>query len=85
MKPKISITLDPEVYRDIRQQAKKQGVPISHLVEEAIQVWRKKKLGENLREYYKEVSSTHKEIVGEAEPMIEEVWKEENEDEFKAR
>ncbi len=81
MKPKISITLDPEVYRDIRQQAKKKGVPVSHLIEEAIHVWRQKKLGEGLREYYKEASSVHDRVVREAEPMIEEVWKEEEENE----
>jgi len=79
MKPKISITLDPEIYNDIRRQANKQGVPVSHLIEEAIKVWRRKKLGEGLREYYKETSSIHDRIVREAEPMIEEVWKEENE------
>jgi post-segregation antitoxin (ccd killing protein) len=79
MKPKISITLDPEIYNDIRQQANKQGVPVSHLIEEAIKVWRKKKLGESLKEYYKEASSVHDRVVREAEPMIDEVWKEENE------
>lgn len=79
MKPKISITLDTELYNDIRQRANKQGVPVSHLIEEAIKVWRDKKLGEDLREYYKEASSVHDMVVKEAEPMIEEVWKEENE------
>ena len=76
MKPKISITLRPELYEPIQLEAKKRGISLSHLIEEALEFWQKNRLEKDLRKYYQEMGPAHEDTVTETEVLLAEVWPE---------
>jgi len=77
MKERLSITLDHELYKEVKRRAEELQEPVSHIVERAIEVWRRDEVEERLRQYYINASTEHGKIVKDAESMIKEVWKEE--------
>ncbi len=77
MKERLSITLNDELYKEVKKRAKELKESVSHIVERAIEVWRRDEVEERLRQYYLNASTEHGKIVKDAESMIKEIWKEE--------
>jgi hypothetical protein len=77
MKERLSITLERELYKEVKRKAKELQESVSHIVERAIEAWRRDEVEERLRQYYINASPEHRKIVKDAESMIEEVWRKE--------
>ena len=51
-KVKVTVSLDPELVRELSQAGRRTGKPRSRLVEEALEHWRRSRLAEELKEGY---------------------------------
>lgn len=56
---KLSITVDPLLYRVVTRHAKRTKVPTSKVVEEAIRVWERTRLAALAREGYQKMANAN--------------------------
>ncbi|MEJ2305948.1 MAG: ribbon-helix-helix protein, CopG family [candidate division WOR-3 bacterium] len=75
MKERLSITLNQELYKEVKRKADELHEPVSRIIEKAISAWRRDEIAESLKEYYVNAESGQEEIVKDAESLIDEVWK----------
>jgi len=54
---KLSVTVDPRLYRVVERHAKRTKVPKSKVVEEAIRVWERTRLAALAREGYQKMAN----------------------------
>lgn len=52
-KAKLTVSIDKELMRDLRAASREQRRATSHLVEEALRLWRRRKLDQELTEGYR--------------------------------
>jgi len=74
MKERLSITLSHDLYKEVKKRAEELREPVSHIVEKAIEAWRRDEIAESLKQYYTNGSVERKDIIEHAEAMIDEVW-----------
>jgi len=64
---KLSVTVDPQLYRAIERHAEDSSVPKSRIIEEAIRLWERSRLAALAREGYEKMA---KEDVRDAEAYL---------------
>jgi len=64
---KLSVTVDPQLYRAIERHAEDSSVPKSRVIEEAIRLWERSRLAALAREGYEKMA---KEDVRDAEAYL---------------
>jgi len=64
---KLSVTVDPQLYRAIERHAEDFSVPKSRIIEEAIRLWERSRLAALAREGYEKMA---KEDVRDAEAYL---------------
>jgi predicted transcriptional regulator len=53
---KLSVTVDPSVYRLLEQHAERTGLPKSRVIEQAIRLWERSRLATLAREGYQKTA-----------------------------
>ena len=61
-KRKISVTIDAEMFEAIEDAAKTHNIPKSHLTQEALQLWFKKRTEESMAAGYVEMAREDREF-----------------------
>jgi predicted transcriptional regulator len=69
-KAKVTLSIDAELDRKLSEMGRKRRVPKSRLVEEALRVWERKLLQEELRVGYKAMAGEDANTAGEFLPAV---------------
>jgi hypothetical protein len=54
MRERLTISIDADLFRAVREEASQRGVPVSRIVEEALRTWRRARTLTTLTAYYRE-------------------------------
>jgi hypothetical protein len=78
MKERLTITLDHYLLQEVKNKADELQESVSQIIEKAVKSWRKSEMENKLKQYYLNASEENDKIIKEAEPMINELWEENN-------
>ena len=74
---KLSITVDPQLYRVVERQAKNAKVSKSSIVEEAIRLWERRRLLALAKEGYQQMAAEDRADAEAYLPVLAEIGEEE--------
>jgi len=75
MRERLTIRIDADLFRAVREEADRRGVPVSHVVEEALRTWRRTRTLAALTAYYRE-AAPEREAVEDFLGLTAAVWPE---------